>query len=124
MYMHTSVPMVISKPDKNPATKTQHIGIPKFDGKTTTTTGISRKKKVSLKRHAIIMENPTNSVTHSHLQNGKSSSSTLVQVKYPNPPPSLPTSNSRQLLVKGLTISLANALISSIFFSNLLSVSR
>lgn len=57
------------------------------------------------------------------IQNGKSSSSTLVHVRYPKPPPSLPISNSRQFLIKGLTISRAIALISSIFFSNFFRVS-
>lgn len=66
---------------------------------------------------------PNNTITCPVIQNGKSSSSTLVHVRYPKPPPSLPMSNSRQFLIKGLTISRAIALISSIFFSNFFSVS-
>ena len=51
---------------------------------------------------------------------GKSLSSTLVQTKYPTPPPS----PSKELLMSGLTTSLASAFISSSLRSNFLTLSR
>lgn len=55
---------------------------------------------------------------------GKSASSTLVQVKYPNPAgPKAVKSNSKKFLMTGLTASLARFFTSSTRLSNLLKLS-